>query len=116
MASIRHRDPQDELPLGNASFLILLALADGEQYGYAILKEVNASSNGSVYLGPGTLYRVLKQMVSHGWIAEISADTNERRRTYRILPWGLAIARAEATRLAEVVRLARRRQLLVPAT
>ena len=99
------------LPLGVASFHILLALADGDRHGYGIIKEVDATTEGAIKLGPGTLYRVIKQMLTDGWIEEIDAS-DERRRTYRLTRWGTRIATAEATRLDELVRLARRRRLL----
>lgn len=105
-------DPRTLLPLGVASFHILLALAEGERHGYAIIKEVDATTEGAIKLGPGTLYRVIKQMLVDGWIEEIDDLEEARRRTYRLTRWGTRIAAAEAARLDELVRLARRRRLL----
>lgn len=109
-------DPRAALPLSTAAFSILLALADGDRHGYAMSKEVEAQTAGTVKLGPGTLYRVVKQMLADGWIGEVrnaaSADDDERRRTYRLTPRGRTIARAEAERLDDLVRLARSRRLL----
>ncbi len=104
-------DPRTLLPLGVAGFHILLALSEGERHGYAIIKEVDATTAGAIKLGPGTLYRVIKQMLVDGWIEEIDA-ADERRRTYRLTRWGRRIAAAEAVRLDELVRLARQRRLL----
>jgi DNA-binding PadR family transcriptional regulator len=110
----RRTDPHDLLPLATSAFHILLALADGELHGYAITKEVAGSTKGHVPLGSGTLYRQLKQLVIDGWIVEIERDDDATgRRYYRLTPWGRRIAQAEATRLAELVDLARRRNLIV---
>ena len=103
------------LPLSSAAFYILLALADGERHGYSISKEVAAHTGGAVKLGPGTLYRVIKQMLADGWIAEVHGapgDDDERRRNYKLTPWGRKIAEAEAQRLADLVFVARARRLL----
>ncbi len=108
-------DPRSALPLSTAAFYILLALADGERHGYSISKEVDAHTAGAVKLGPGTLYRVIKQMLADGWIAEAAASAagdDERRRNYRLTPWGRQIAEAEARRLADLVLVARSRRLL----
>ncbi len=104
----------DVLPLSAATFHILLALAGGDCHGYAIGKEVEAQTAGSVKLGPGTLYRILKQLTDDAWIAEIESDDDEheRRRTYRLTPRGRAIAQAEARRLDALVNVARSRRLL----
>lgn len=109
----RHADPAALLPLGTAAFHILLALAEGDRHGYSISKEVENSTGGAETLGPGTLYRQLKQMLADGWIAETAGDHEDpRRRNYRLTPWGRRIAQAEAARLESLVRLARSRRLL----
>ncbi len=107
-------DPRTALPLGASTFYILLALAAGERHGYAIAKEVEEQTAGTVRLGPGTLYRLIKQLTADGWIAEIDAlgDDHERRRTYRLTPRGRQVARAEAERLDALVGVARTRRLL----
>jgi DNA-binding PadR family transcriptional regulator len=97
-----------------SAFHILLALADGERHGYSITKEVEEETEGAVRLGPGTLYRMLKQLLDDEWIVEVerSDDDDPRRRYYRLTPRGRRIAQAEAARLANLVRLARTRRLL----
>jgi DNA-binding PadR family transcriptional regulator len=99
---------------GSASFYILLALAAGDRHGYAIGKDVEEHTDGAVRLGPGTLYRILKQMTADGWIVDLALpdDERERRRTYRLTPRGRAIAREEARRLDALVEVARSRRLL----
>jgi DNA-binding PadR family transcriptional regulator len=107
-------DPRAFLPLSPSGFYILLALAAEERHGYSIAKEVEDATDGAVHLGPGTLYRLIKQMVTDGWIVEVDRVDSEdpRRRYYRLTPWGRRIARAEAERLADAVRTAMERRLL----
>jgi DNA-binding PadR family transcriptional regulator len=108
-------DARAALPLGASTFYILLALAGGDRHGYGIIKEVEEQTAGAVRLGPGTLYRVIKQLLADGWIAEIDGDDSgddERRRYYRLSARGRAIARAEAERLDALVTVARARRLL----
>jgi DNA-binding PadR family transcriptional regulator len=110
-------DPRSALPLSLASFHIMLAIADTDRHGYSIGKEIDAQTGGAVRLGPATLYRTLKQLVTDGWIAETSPDRDsepddERRRYYRLTPHGRRIAEAEARRLADLVIVARARHLL----
>jgi DNA-binding PadR family transcriptional regulator len=109
------KDVRSLLPLGASTFYILLALAGGDRHGYGVIKEVEAQTGGAVKLGPGTLYRVIKQLVADGWIAEIDGDVpgdDERRRYYRLTERGRTIARAEAERLDALVAVARERRLL----
>ena len=105
-----HDDVQAMLPLPPATFHILLALANEVRHGYAIIQDVEASTNGDLRLSAGTLYRSVARMVEQGLIAEVAkrrtvAD-DERRRYYRITPFGTAVARAEMRRLTDLVRLA----------
>jgi len=105
------------LPLTPAVFHILLALADGEKHGYAIMQEVTTLTNGDVKMGPGTLYGSIKRMLDTGLIAESDerpdlALDDERRRYYQITPFGEQVARAEAQRLAALLRAAQSKQLM----
>jgi DNA-binding PadR family transcriptional regulator len=100
------------LPLPPATFHILLALADGDRHGYAIIQEVSARTGGRTTLSAGTLYRSIARMLEHGLIVEIDERPapemdDERRRYYRITRFGVQVARAETQRLAGLVRLAR---------
>ena len=99
------------LPLPPATFHILLAVANGERHGYAIIQDVAEGTNGELKLSAGTLYRSIARMVEQGLISEVAkrrtAEEDERRRYYRITPFGTAVARAEAARLAQLLRLAR---------
>lgn len=97
-----------------STFHILLALADGERHGYSIIKDLEEETDGAVRLGPGTLYRSLKQLLDDGWIVEIDRvdETDPRRRYYRLTPRGRKVAQMESVRLARLVRLAKTRRLL----
>ncbi len=110
------------LPLPAATFHILLALKDQDRHGYAIIQDVAVRTDGALRLSAGTLYRSIARMVDQGLIAEVArrrtTAEDERRRTYRLTPFGDAVARAEMQRLADLVRLARQRGLtpLTPRT
>ena len=99
------------LPLPPATFHILLALGTGERHGYAIILDVETRTGGALRLSAGTLYRSIARMVEQGLIMEVekrrTRDEDERRRYYRILPFGKEVARAEMARLTELVRLAK---------
>ena len=105
-------DLQAVLPLPEAALHILMALAEDDRHGYAIIQDVAGRTRGEVKLGPGTLYRSIQRMLEQGLIEETrerpaAEFDDERRRYYRITPFGKAAARAEARRLAGLVRLAR---------
>lgn len=108
----RDDDASDLLPLPPAVFHILLAVADDDRHGYGIIQEVGARTNGGVRLSAGTLYRSVQRMLEQGLIEETSERPapeldDERRRYYRITPFGRTAARAEAARLSRLVKLAR---------
>ena len=106
-------------PLPAATFHILLALVDGERHGYAIMKEVADTTDNAVRVGAGTLYGALKRMRDVGWIEELDerADPelgDDRRRYYRLTRAGLAVVRAEARRLGQMVHAAQTKKLIGP--
>lgn len=111
------RDSQGPMSLSPPEFQILLALADGEKHGYAIMQEVQTRSAGRTRLGPGTLYGAVKRMLGGGLVEETEERPDpqlddQRRRYYRLTDAGRRLAIAEAERLAELVRTARDKQLL----
>ncbi len=106
----------DFLPLTAPVFHILLALADGERHGYAILQEIDTRSDSSVKLGTGTLYTAIKRMLASGLIerAESHLDPehdDERRRYYRVTSLGERVVKAEAARMDSLVGLARAKRV-----
>ncbi len=100
------------IPLPSATFHILMSLAEEDRHGYAIIQDVAHRTNDDLKLSAGTLYRSIQRMLEQGLVSEPrerpepEAD-DERRRYYRITPLGKSVARAEARRLMELVRLAR---------
>lgn len=114
------QEPESLLPLTPAVFHILLALADGEKHGYGIMKEVGQRSEGSVRMGPGTLYGSIRRMLAGGLIEASDerpdpALDDERRRYYRLTSFGLRVAKAEARRLDQLLQVARTKQVLAPS-
>ncbi|MBS1834410.1 MAG: PadR family transcriptional regulator [Acidobacteria bacterium] len=98
-------------PLTPPVFHILLALADGERHGYAIMQDVLHQTNGQVHLGPGTLYGCLKRMLTAGLVQDLGEravpGADERRRYYRITGSGREAAAAEMDRMASALEAAR---------
>jgi DNA-binding PadR family transcriptional regulator len=134
-----HTNPLSFLPLTPFAFQVLLALADGERHGYAIIKEVEERSGGSVRLRTGTLYTLLQRLLEEQLIAQPGSTTGEvlaragdaapptgepagpaaradsRRRYYRLTALGDAVLRAEAQRLEGLIGDARRKHVLSDA-
>ena len=105
------------LPLTPVSFEILLALAGGEQHGYAVMLDIERRTGGAVSLHAGSLYRALNRLLEAGLIEELDErpdpdEDDQRRRYYRLSTRGLQVARAEARRLEQQVEVARQRRLL----
>ena len=110
-------DPQALVPLTPAVFHILLALGKADLYGLVIMQEVEHLTHQQVRLGPGTLYRSLQRMMLDGLIEECGdvhhvAPRDERRRVYRLTPFGRQVAHLEAQRLATLVEAAKARGFL----
>src|SRR5215510_3654691 len=108
------REAEEFLPLPPATFHILLAVADEDRHGYAIIQDVAERTGGELKLSAGTLYRSIQRMLEQGLIVEprerpAPHEDDERRRYYRITPLGTAVAKAEARRLAQLVKMARAR-------
>jgi len=111
------RDPADLLPLTTPVYHVLVALADEEQHGYAIIKTVARQTAERVMLSTGTLYGIIKRLLADGLIVEsrrrpAAANDDERRRYYRITEFGRRVAVAEARRLEQMVSVARAARLL----
>ncbi len=112
------RDADSLLPLTPAMFYVLVALADGQTHGYAILKEVEQLTSGAVRLSTGTLYGIIKRLLADGLIREaaLTAKDDERRRSYDLTAFGRDVARAEAARLEHTLAIARRKALFKHVT
>jgi DNA-binding PadR family transcriptional regulator len=104
--------PDELLPLPPATFHILMALADEDRHGYAMIQEVAARTGGRLKLSAGTLYRSIQRMLEQGLIVEprerpAARDDDERRRYYRLTTFGRRVAEAEMRRLVDLMKIAR---------
>src|SRR5688572_12643980 len=106
----------DLLPLTPAIFHILLAVADEHRHGYAIMQEVARLTDGSIHMGPGTLYGTIKRMLAAGLIEETDERPDpefddERRRYYSATKLGMRVLKAETARMAVLVSAARAKKV-----
>ena len=115
--------PQTDVPveppfkMTSPVFHVLLAMADGETHGYRIMQEVAERSRGTVKLGPGSLYFTINRLTDAKMIEESSerpdpAMDDSRRKYYRLTSFGRAVLQSELTTLADIVALARRKDLI----
>lgn len=110
--------PKQKLnPMPSAAFQILLALVDQDLHGYAIMRQVERQTGGCMRLGPGTLYSSIRTLLEERLIAELDTRQDkkhgdERRRYYRLTAAGEKEVRAEAERLAGLLRVARAKKVL----
>ena len=112
-----NQNTSDLLPLPVAHLHILMALATGDKHGYAIMQEVEVLTEGAVTMGPGTLYGAIKKMLMSGLVEESDERPDpelddERRRYYRITGLGGRVLEAEVTRMEQLARTARARQVI----
>ena len=110
-------DPTPRLPLSPQVLHILLALADRDRHGYAIMREIETRTEGEVQLGPGTLYGAIKRMLRDGLVREADERPDPelddaRRRYYSLTHLGRGVAVAEIGRLQNTVRAAAKKGLV----
>jgi DNA-binding PadR family transcriptional regulator len=114
------REAESRIPLKSIDFLILLMLAkSGDRHGYGIMQDVAEHSENKLELEAGSLYRTIRRMQDENLVEESSrrpaADLDdERRRYYRLTPFGRRVVAAEAARLRRLVRIAESARLLAP--
>jgi DNA-binding PadR family transcriptional regulator len=97
------------------TYQILLALADTDRHGYGIIKEIEEREGPGTAPSTGALYLALQRMEREGLITEAAAPgdvEDTRRRYYTVTPLGRSLAEQESLRLAQLVRIARRKKLL----
>jgi DNA-binding PadR family transcriptional regulator len=110
--------PKQKLsPLPSAAFQILLALVGQDLHGYGIMRNVAEQTEGRMRLGPGTLYNSIRTLLEEELIEEVEGQRDpsvkdERRRYYRLTSAGRKLARSEAERLADLLRVARAKNIL----
>ena len=95
----------------------MLSLAEGDLHGYAIMRQVEEQTSGRLRLGPGTLYGSIQALLEGKLIEEVyrseeSEDRQERRRYYKLTAAGRKLARSEAEKMADILRVARARKIL----
>lgn len=110
-------NPQHHLPLTPAVLQIMLALIDGEKHGYAIMREVERTTDGNMNLGPGTLYGAVKRLLKARLISETEerpdpALDDSRRRYYELTDLGRRVLAAEVDRLDHLIKTARRKEVM----
>ena len=112
--------PDSRIPLRSTDFLILLMLGrSGDRHGYGIMQDVVEHTSGSIELEAGSLYRTIRRLQDDRLLEESSrrpaADLDdERRRYYRLTPFGKRVVAAEAARLRRLVRIAESARILAP--
>jgi DNA-binding PadR family transcriptional regulator len=103
-------DIHTHLPLREPTFYILLSLSPGPKHGYAILKNVEELSEGSLQLSTGTLYGAIKRLLDRGWIRRVNDpipnSTDRERKAYALTEQGFHVLNAEIARLKKLVSVA----------
>ena len=102
----------DNSPLTEATFFIMLSLAPERKHGYAIMKDVQTLSENRVVLSTGTLYGALKRLLEQGWIERVddpSTNGNRERKAYELTNRGRRVLDVEVARLKALVLTAQRR-------
>lgn len=103
--------------LKHSTYQVLLALADDELHGYAVMQAVTEMTGGQEAILPGTLYAALARMVDEGLVSVREGDDRDtsggpRRRYYRRTPRGREVARAESERLRTLLDIAQAQKIL----
>jgi DNA-binding PadR family transcriptional regulator len=108
-------DVQDQLPLTETTFFILLSMASDSRHGYAIMKDVAELSDNRIRLSAGTLYGALARLLEQAWIERLDSDEPDEsgrpRKEYKLTGFGRRILTAETRRLRSLVTLAWQRSI-----
>jgi DNA-binding PadR family transcriptional regulator len=94
---------EKQLPLTEATYYILVALME-PQHGYAIMQDVEGMSEGTVKLGPGTLYGALTNLETSKMIRKVGEA--DRRKIYVITEFGQEVVDHQVERLGIMVQSA----------
>lgn len=106
--------PSQFIPLTDLSFQVLLALTGEPLHGYAILKTIEARTDGRLQPESGTLYTAIRRLARDGLLEVESEGAGRRGRSYRLTDTGREVVRLESERLEALVREARERRVLQP--
>ena len=88
-------------PLTEASYYILVALAE-PLHGYGVMQKVEAMSQGTVKIGPGTLYGAFDTLEKSGLIVMVNEE--DRRKSYTLTPKGKTVLLGQIRRLEIMIR------------
>lgn len=110
-------ESNSDIPLTEATFLILLSLAPGPKHGYGILKDVETLSKGRIVFSTGTLYGAIKRLLELGWITRSGEDepvgsarqqdeNGRQRKEYVLTSAGCDVLNAEIARMGEMLHAA----------
>ena len=91
----------DHPALTEATYYILLSLVQ-PRHGYGIMQRAESLSGGRVRLAAGTLYGALNTLCDKGWILQLPAPDDSRRKDYKLTELGLKVLKNEAARLREL--------------
>ena len=110
-------DPQSFLPLTNLAFHTLVALAEEDRHGYAIIKDIESRTDRQLSVRSGALYTAIQRLLEVGLVDNASIpdrgpESDQRRKYYRITELGRQVAALEGARLARMVDSALQRRLL----
>ena len=99
--------PPDPVAITEPVLMILLSLAESPRHGYALLKDIDSLSGGSVRLSTGTLYGALRRLVASEWIEPFDGgDTSRDKRFYRLTALGRRMLRGEVERMKHLTQVA----------
>ena len=97
----RPENTEKYLPLTESTFYILLALVE-PLHGYGVMQKVEVMSEGTVKIGPGTLYGAFQALEKEGLI--IKTGEEERRKSYALTTKGREVLQKQINRLRIMVR------------
>lgn len=111
--------PDQLLPLSIPVFQVLISLSEGDLHGYGIIRDIRDRTDEDVVLSTSTLYGAIKRMIRDGLIEQSDVRPapeldDERRRYYRITPFGREVAACEARRIDRLAEMIRGRQFQTP--
>jgi DNA-binding PadR family transcriptional regulator len=107
--------PQSFLPLHPLELRILLVLAEGEDHGYSIVRQIEDREKHLPKIYPANLYRRIRDLVRKTLVedaeAPLETDVDSRRRYFRVTKLGMAVLRAEVARMESLMTEAKRIRL-----
>jgi DNA-binding PadR family transcriptional regulator len=100
-------DERESRPLSEPVLLILVSLANSPRHGYALMKDIEALSDGRVRISTGTLYGALRRLLGDGWIEKFEQDdTSREKQAYKLTSTGLRQLKIELDRMRQLTRAA----------